>query len=580
MPCNAKQERKLLSKIPNFIIPPPGYLSRKNNKFLQIYVFFVQKLAIEDLLKLCYNLNMNERFLPIGIQDFEDLRTRGCIYVDKTDLIYKLATEGKPYFLSRPRRFGKSLLLSTMEAYFLGKKELFKGLAIETLEKEWIEYPVLKISFGRGTYETKDKLLSIIDAILNENENQFGIEKTSDNPAVRFSNLIKTVSNQTGKKVVILIDEYDKPILDALYTEFEEQNRLELRSFYSPLKDSDKYIRFLFITGITKVSHVNIFSGLNQLNDISLNQDFSTICGVSETELENYFLPEIQALAEKQGLSVAETKNKLAEMYDGYHFAYESEGIYNPFCLLKCFYEKMFGSYWFESGTPSFLAEKLKNKTLELEHLINGRIATENQFKNYDPDSKNMLAVVYQSGYLTIKDFEKEMRFYTLDFPNREVEQGFLDVLLQKFVSVPYDDVGLEINNLRIALKNCNIDKVLSIIKAAIADLPTVVKKNICENYYESVTHLMFRMTGMRVVSELQSVAGRSDVVVATKDSVFIFELKMDKGRSFEEVAEDALKQIDANGYSDRFAVSGKKMLKVGVVFSSEGKGMVGWKVK
>ena len=535
---------------------------------------------IENPCFLCYNYPMNERFLPIGIQDFEDLRTRGCIYVDKTDLIYKLATEGKPYFLSRPRRFGKSLLLSTMEAYFLGKKELFKGLAIETLEKEWIEYPVLKISFGRGTYETKDKLLSIIDAILNENENQFGIEKTSDNPAVRFSNLIKTVSNQTGKKVVILIDEYDKPILDALYTEFEEQNRLELRSFYSPLKDSDKYIRFLFITGITKVSHVNIFSGLNQLNDISLNQDFSTICGVSETELENYFLPEIQALAEKQGLSVAETKNKLAEMYDGYHFAYESEGIYNPFCLLKCFYEKMFGSYWFESGTPSFLVKTLQNQPLELEHLINGRIATENQFKNYDPDSKNMLAVVYQSGYLTIKDFEKEMRFYTLDFPNREVEQGFLDVLLQKFVSVPYDDVGLEINNLRIALKNCNIDKVLSIIKAAIADLPTVVKKNMCENYYESVTHLMFRMTGMRVVSELQSVAGRSDVVVATKDSVFIFELKMDKGRSFEEVAEDALKQIDANGYSDRFAVSGKKMLKVGVVFSSEGKGMVGWKVK
>ena len=325
---------------------------------------------------------------------------------------------------------------------------------------------------------------------------------------------------------------------------------------------------------------MNIFSGLNQLNDISLNQDFSTICGVSETELENYFLPEIQALAEKQELSVAETKNKLAEMYDGYHFAYESEGIYNPFCLLKCFYEKMFGSYWFDSGTPSFLAEKLKNKTLELENFVKGKLATKEQFMNFNPDGKNMLPLIYQYGSLTIKDFEKEMRFYTLDFPNREVEEGFLDVLLQKFVSVPYDDVGLEINNLRIALKNCNIDKVLSIVKAAIADLPTVVKKNMCENYYESVTHLMFRMTGMRVVSELQSVAGRSDVVVATKDSVFIFELKMDKGRPFEEVAEDALKQIDDNGYCDRFAVSGKKMYKIGVVFSSEGKGMVGWKVK
>ena len=568
---------------PKFLIslyPPPAFCQEKNNKFLQIYVFFVQKLAIEDLLKLCYNSNMNERFLPIGIQDFEDLRTRGCIYVDKTDLIYKLATEGKPYFLSRPRRFGKSLLLSTMEAYFLGKKELFKGLAIETLEKEWIEYPVLKISFGADNYPDLESLKSALNLQLSDYEKLYDIKVEDRRFAPRFTNIIKGIVNQTGKKLVILIDEYDKPILDALYTEFEEQNRQELRSFYSPLKDSDKYIRFLFITGITKVSHVNIFSGLNQLNDISLNQDFSTICGVSETELEKYFLPEIEALAEKQGLSVAETKNKLAEMYDGYHFAYESEGIYNPFCLLKCFYEKMFGSYWFESGTPSFLVKTLQNQPLELEHLINGRIATENQFKNYDPDSKNMLAVVYQSGYLTIKGFEKEMRFYTLDFPNREVEQGFLDVLLQKFVSVPYDDVGLEINNLRIALKNGNIDKVLSIIKAAIADLPTVVKKNICENYYESVTHLMFRMTGMRVVSELQSVAGRSDVVVATKDSVFIFELKMDKGQAFEEVAEDALKQIDANGYSERFAVSGKKMYKIGVVFSSKGMGMVGWKVK
>ena len=529
---------------------------------------------------MCYIYGMNERFLPIGIQDFEDLRTRGCIYVDKTHLIYKLATEGKPYFLSRPRRFGKSLLLSTMEAYFLGKKELFKGLAIETLEKEWIEYPVLKISFGADNYPDLESLKSALNLQLSDYEKLYDIKVEDRRFAPRFTNIIKGIVNQTGKKLVILIDEYDKPILDALYTEFEEQNRQELRSFYSPLKDSDKYIRFLFITGITKVSHVNIFSGLNQLNDISLDRTYSSICGISESELERYFSPEIEALANQQDMTVAETKKKLAAMYDGYHFTHDVEGVYNPFCLLKCFYSKDFGSYWFESGTPSFLVKTLQNQPLELEHLINGRIATENQFKNYDPDSKNMLAVVYQSGYLTIKDFEKEMRFYTLDFPNREVEEGFLDVLLQKFVSVPYDDVGLEINNLRIALKNCNIDKVLSIIGAAIADLPTVVKKNMCENYYESVTHLMFRMTGMRVVSELQSVAGRSDVVVATKDSVFIFELKMDKGRPFEEVAEEALTQIDANGYCERFAVSGKKMLKVGVVFSSEGKGMVGWKVK
>ena len=521
---------------------------------------------------------MEDRFLPIGIQDFAKLRSENYVYVDKTQFVYQLTRTSTPYFLSRPRRFGKSLLLSTLEYYFLGKKELFKGLAIESLEKEWIEYPVLKISFGADTYENRDKLLSVLDDMLAQLESKFEIEKTSEYPSIRLKTLIRSVTEKTGKQVVILIDEYDKPILDALYTEYEEPNRQELRSFYSPLKDCDQYIKFIFITGITKVSHVNIFSGLNQLNDISLNADYSSLCGISKKELEQYFSPEIKALAEKQEMTVNETMTKLAEMYDGYHFTHDVEGVFNPFCLLKCLSEKDFGSYWFESGTPSFLVKTLQNQPVELENLVNGRLATENQFKNYDPDSKNMLPVVYQSGYLTIKDFEKETRFYTLDFPNREVEEGFLDVLLQKFITVPYDDIGLEINNLRVALRNNNLDKALTIIKAAIADLPTVVKKDMCENYYESVTHLMFRMTGWRVVSELQSVAGRSDVVVATKDGIFIFELKMDKGREFEEVANEALKQIDANGYAQRFAVAGKTMHKVALVFSSEGKGLLGWK--
>ncbi len=521
---------------------------------------------------------MDKRFLPIGIQDFEDLRNRGCIYVDKTDLVYKLVTEGKPYFLSRPRRFGKSLLLSTLEYYFEGKKDLFTGLAIEKLEKDWTKYPVIKISFGRSSYETNDNLMSILDLLLSENEHKYNIEKQSGTPAVRLSNLINTLNAKTGKQVVILIDEYDKPILDALYTEYEEANRKELRSFYSPLKDLDKYIRFLFITGITKVSHVNIFSGLNQLNDISLNSDFSAICGIAESELEKYFAPEIERLAIEMELTVSETKEKLAEMYDGYHFSHLGEGVYNPFCLLKCFMERKFGSYWFESGTPTFLVKTLQNQPLELSTIVNGRKAKEDQFKNYDPDSKNMLPVIYQSGYLTIKSFSKERNFYTLDFPNREIEEGFLNILLRKFVSVPDDDMGLAVDNICNALEQNNVDRVLSIIKAAIADLPTVVKKDMCENYYESVTHLIFRLTGYRVVSELQSVAGRSDVVVSTKDAVFIFELKMDKGRKFEEVASEALSQIDANGYADRFIVSGKQMFKVGVVFSSKGKGMLGWK--
>ncbi len=522
---------------------------------------------------------MEERFLPIGIQDFEKLRNGNYLYVDKTPQIYELARTSNPYFLSRPRRFGKSLLLSTMEAYFLGKKELFKGLALENLEKDWTVYPVIKISFGSGSYETKEKLLSIIDYIMSGYEKQYGIEKESDNPAVRLSSLIIQLFEKTSRQVVILIDEYDKPILDALYTEFEELNRQELRNFYSPLKENDKYIRFIFITGITKVSHINIFSGLNQLDDISLASDYSAICGISETELVQYFTPEIETLAKRQEMSIEEAKEKLAYMYDGYHFTHDVEGVYNPFCLLKCFREKDFGSYWFESGTPSFLVKTLQNQPFELTNLVNGRLANENQFKNYDPDSKNMLPVVYQSGYLTIKGFEKEDRLYTLDFPNHEIEQGFLEVLLKKFVTVPDDDIGLEITNLRVALRNRNIDKALSIIKAAIADLPTIVRKDQCENYYESVTHLMFRMTGYRVASELQSVAGRSDVVVMTKDAVYIFELKMDKGRDFEEAAAEALAQIDANGYAERFSVSGKTMYRVGLVFSSDGKGLVGWKI-
>ena len=523
---------------------------------------------------------MEERFLPIGIQDFEKLRKGGYVYVDKTKYVYELARLSTPFFLSRPRRFGKSLLLSTFEAFFLGKKELFDGLYISEKEKEWSEWPVIKISFGVNSYENNERLKERLNAIVTENEKLYKIEKQSNDPAERFAHLIHGIFEKTGKQVVILIDEYDKPILDALYTDFEEQNRQELRSFYSPLKDCDKYIRFLFITGITKVSHVNIFSGLNQLDDISMNKDFSSLCGISETELELYFEPEIEALSKDHDMSISRIKEKLAQMYDGYHFSYKTEGVYNPFCLLKCFREKSFGSYWFESGTPSFLVKTLQNQPMELTNLVNGRLATEDQFKNYDLDSKNMLPVIYQSGYLTIKDFEEDTNLYTLDFPNKEIENGFLNVLLKKFITVPYDDIGLEINNLRIALRNKNVDQALSIIKSAIADLPTIVKKDMCENYYESVTHLMFRMTGYNVVSELQNVAGRSDVIVTVKDSVFIFELKMDKGQNFEKVAETALIQIDANGYSERFAVGGKQMFKVGVVFSSGGKGIVGWKVK
>ena len=518
------------------------------------------------------------RVLPIGIQDFENLRERGCIYVDKTKMIHSLVTNGKPYFLSRPRRFGKSLLLSTLEAYFSGRKDLFHGLAIENLEKEWTESPVVKISFGANSYGRTESLLARLNTVLTDYEEKYSIEKKTDDSSERFSHILKSIYEKTGKQPVVLIDEYDKPVLDALYTSQEDMNREILRAFFSPLKDYDHYLKFIFITGITKVSHMNIFSGLNQLDDISLNENYSSICGISETELTEYFEPEIMALARRQEMSPGETKEKLSKMYDGYHFAHDAEGVYNPFCLLKCFSEKDFGSYWFESGTPSFLVKTLQNQPAQLSSILSGRKATENQFKNYDPDSRNMLPVIYQSGYLTIKGFEKETRIYTLGFPNWEVEQGFLESLLPKFANIPDDDIGLAVWNLRDALKQADTNKILAIIKAGIADLPTLIKKNQCENYYESVTHIMFRLTGFNVVSELQSISGRSDIVITLDKDIFIFELKMDGGKQFDEVADKALTQIDENGYSKRFAVSGKTLHKIAVVFSSNATGMTGWK--
>ena len=521
---------------------------------------------------------MEERLLPIGIQDFPNLRERGCIYVDKTAYIFSLVRGGKPYFLSRPRRFGKSLLLSTMEAYFLGKKELFKGLAIESLEKEWIEYPVLKISFGSASYPDLESLKAAINQILSKYEEKYVVQVRENNSAIRLNNLLEKMYERTGRQVAILIDEYDKPILDAIYTDYEEQNRQELRNFYSPLKDCDKYIRFLFITGITKVSQVNIFSGLNQLFDISMDEEFSGLCGISNEELKKYFTLEIELLAENNKMTREDAISKLAQMYDGYHFTYGVEGVYNPFSLLLCFKQKRFDSYWFDTATPTMLIKTLEKNPADLLRYTRPIITYNSSFKNYDPESGNILPVLYQSGYLTIKEYDNDSELYTLSIPNREVEKGMYQIIIPKFTSITSDDLGLAIENFRQAFLHSDIKKLMESLKAAVADIPTVLKKDQCENYYQTVTHVLFRQTGFNVISELQSIVGRTDIVVTTADSVFIFELKMDKGMNPDTAVEEALKQIEEKGYATRFIVSGKTTHKIGVVFSNEGKGLVGWK--
>ena len=523
---------------------------------------------------------MNKRNLPIGIQSFEKLRESNCLYVDKTQFVYDLAQTYSPYFLSRPRRFGKSLLVSTMKAYFEGKKELFTGLALEKLEKDWIEYPIVYLNFSQDGFSTDESLKSNLNSTLSEYEEKYQIINKEDRFALRLKKIIQKANEITGKKVVILIDEYDKPILDALYTEYEEKNRTILRDFYVTLKACDEYIRFLFITGITRISHMNIFSGLNQLNDISLNEKYSSICGISETELTQYFMPEIEELAKKQEMSLEETKAELAKMYDGYHFTPGSEGVYNPFCLLKALSESDFGSYWFESGTPSFLVKTLQNQPFQLFSVMDGRKATETQFKDYDPDSKNMLPVIYQSGYLTIKDFEKRGRIYTLVFPNKEVEDGFLNAILPKFISVPDDDLGLSVDYLRQAFAANELEYAMRIVKACFSDIPTIVQKNMCENFYEAITHVLFRMTGFDVVSEMQSIFGRSDIIVTTQTDVYIFELKTVPPADFAKGVEEALAQIEKKGYAERYSVSGKTTHKIALVFADDASGVLGWKEK
>lgn len=519
------------------------------------------------------------RKLPIGIQTFEKIRKENYLYVDKTDLIYDLVSQGVPYFLSRPRRFGKSLLLSTFESYFLGKKELFTGLAIEKLETEWKTYPVVKISFGAGKYIDSTTLKRKLNFILGEYEQQYEIPIDENEIfSVRLSRLILKIHETTKNQVVFLIDEYDKPVLDAIYSDSENENRVILQDLYSPLKDYDAYIKFVFITGITKIDHVNIFSGLNQLNDISMDRKYSALCGMTEDEIKSTFAPELKLLGEDNGLSDSETFTKLKEMYDGYHFTRDTkQEIYNPFSVLKCLSKNEFGSYWFESATPTVLLKTLENNAVDLTVYADGIETNIESFKNYEPENSNILPIIYQSGYLTIKSYDEESDLYKLGIPNREVQRGLYNILIPKFSNIPQDEMGLTIEKVRRCFRANNVDGVLEILQTSIADLPTIVKKDKCENYYESITHLIFRYTGFQVFTELQNLCGRSDVVVTTKDSVFIFELKMNKGRDWNEVANEGLQQIEERKYAERFAQDGKNLFKTAIVFSSEGKGILGW---
>lgn len=522
---------------------------------------------------------MTERKLPIGIQTFERLREEDYLYVDKTDLIYELVKLGVPYFLSRPRRFGKSLLISTIKAYFEGRKELFEGLKIAEKEKYWIKYPVLHFDFSKNGYSTHEKLKTQLNKLLSSFEKQYGIIPDTDDEPIRFDTIIETAAEKTGKKIVVLVDEYDKPMLDALNTPAFEKNRMLFRDFFGVLKGDDQYLKFVFITGITKFAKVNIFSEMNQLADISMSEKYGTICGITQQELEENFKPEISAFAEHYGKSEEEILSLLKQKYDGYHFNSFCPDIYNPFSLINSLENKTLESFWFQTATPAMLFTLIENSNYDLTNILDGVTLDSDSFSDYRVGGGSITPIIYHSGYLTIKDYNRDSDLYTLKLPNEEVKNGFLKYILPRYTNIPEDRLGLSVEHFRKAIAGRDIDSLMKLFSAAIADLPTRRSGNM-EYAYQVAFHAMLRQTGFDVESEMQVIGGRVDVTLETNDTAYIFELKMDDGKPFDEVAEIALAQIEKKGYTARFSASGKKIFKIALVFSTEKGGVTGYKIR
>jgi hypothetical protein len=513
--------------------------------------------------------------MPVGIQDFEKLRTGGCLYVDKTEYVFQLTRTESPYFLGRPRRFGKSLFLSTLKAYFLGKKELFDGLKIAELEKEWTEYPVFHLDMNVTGYLNIDSLYSALNTNLRILEEKWGKEEGEEDPAARFYGLIRRAYEKKGRKVVVLVDEYDKPLLNLL-DDPDEDNPIRklLKGFYGILKSADAYLRFVFLTGVTKFSKVSVFSDLNHLTDISLNADYAAVCGISETELDG-FKPEITALAGKLGLSYEETLAELKKRYNGYRFTEESEGIYNPYSLLRTFVEGKLRDYWFETGTPTFLVKMLKNINFDVTTLEkNVDIPVRNIFE-YKFSINNPIPLLYQSGYLTIKGYNARYNNYVLGFPNEEVKYGFLNELMPVLMDISDIPNEFLVWNFVEDLQTGNINGFMNRLRAFFAGIPYMLD-NKTEKHYQTIFYVLVKLMGQFTEAEMACAAGRADVVVKSSDSIYVFEFKL----TGKETAEDALKQIDGKGYLIPFTASGKRLVKIGAEFSAETRVPERWLVK
>ena len=515
------------------------------------------------------------KLYPIGIQTFEEIIKNNLLYIDKTEYIFRMThTSGKYFFLGRPRRFGKSLLVSTFDSYFSGKKDLFAGLAIEKLEKDWTEYPVLHFDMSGGKHMEKEQLEDYLDYILKEQERKWGITNPPIGANNRLIELITTAYEKTGNQVVVLIDEYDAPMLDVAHEkESLDVLRNIMRNFYSPLKMCEPKLRFVFLTGITKFSQVSIFSELNNITNISMRDDYAGICGITMEELLDNMSEDIDALAEAQGLSREEAISKLKENYDGYHFSPVSPDVFNPYSLLKCFDEKNFGAYWFASGTPTYLINMMK-KFEVLPSDISRVEAAESEFDAPTENMPTIMPLLYQSGYITIKDYDKEFNYYTLDVPNKEVKVGLFESLLPNYLDGSYAEQGdVAIARMSVLIRQNDIDGALRLLQTFLATVPYCNVTN-HEGHYQQMLFIIFTLLTHYVVDvEVHTPKGRVDIVMLTADRLYLIELKLNKD------ADAAMKQIDLKNYAERFALSGKLITKVGINFDSSVGNITDWRI-
>ena len=516
---------------------------------------------------------------PIGIQTFETIRNRGCVYVDKTALVHKLVTEGSIYFLCRPRRFGKSLLVSTLRSYFEGRKDLFEGLAIENLETEWAKYPVFHFDFNGQNFTQEGDLAAALNEQIDAYEQIYGKNPVMVTLGGRFKHLLESAYEQTGRQAVVLVDEYDKPILDVLETPLEDKNREILKGFYSTFKSADASLRFVLLTGVTKFSQVSVFSGFNQPKDISMNPAYDALCGITEEELHTVFAEPIREMADHFGYTVEQMREEFKRRYDGYHFSEGMTDIYNPFSVLNALDSKRLADFWFSTGTPTYLI-KLLNHTKENVNELTGKPYSAKMFADYKADTERPLPMIYQSGYLTIKGYDPVLRRYTLDFPNNEVRQGFLSITASGYFKAEREEaVENECADLFDHLRRGNVSEFITSMTAFLAGIPydaheSLKEDKAMEKHFQYTFYLILRLMGTycQLFVEKESSYGRADCIMEMKDYVYIFEFKLDG------TADEALKQIEEKGYAVPYLADKRKVRKLGIVFSSQTRTISDWK--